>query len=393
VSARQAGWSVNDAAYMSKELTTNFDRAGEMADSGWMAWFSFFRATLNGNIKFFRAFKKFPIAYSIVAAAYFAAGLANQLANPNDPDDEVWASEYIRENNLIIGKWRIPVAHFMRIFYSAGVNLASWGQGNQSFGHAVYNSTMSATREMLPNYMNIPGNFTEWNDEMSRVAAKDPKAVIRDLAPTAISPIVDVWANRNFMGGTVNREPFVKSQSSTKDILLAKDNTLPIYRAITEGLYTAVGGDLTAKYKMDDNALTGLLDISGSSVEHVVEGYLTGGMDLLGTTANLIYDVAQGNEITPDKLPFIRKFYNYYSPQRAYDQQYWLLKGIVQEYERMLNDYEDNNPDKYKLETRSKQYKAYEDTNELIWERIENPTTEDVKQLIEANKKWIKARK
>lgn len=391
--ARKAGWAINDAAYMSKELTTNFDRAGEMADSGWMSWFSFMRATINGNVKFFRAFKKLPIAYSITAAVYFAMGLINQFANPNDPEDEVWASDYVRENNFVIGKWRIPAAHFMRIFYSAGVNMASWMQGERTFGHAAYNSSMSAFNEILPNYMNIPGAFTEWSDEMERVKAKDPKAVIRELAPTPISPFVDVWANRNFMGGTINREPFVKTQENTKDILMAKDNTLPIYRAITEGIYTAVGGDLNSKYKSDDNAWTALFDVSGSSLEHITEGYLTGGMDMLATTTNMIYDAVQGNELTPDKITFIRKFYNQYTPQRAYDQQYWLLKGRVQEYQRKLNDYEENNPDKYELETRSKQYKAYEETNELIWEKIENPTAEDVKQLMEANKQWTKASK
>ena len=114
---------------------------------------------------------------------------------------------------------------------------------------------------------------------------------------------------------------------------------------------------------------------------------------MLATTANMIYDAVQGNELTPDKITFIRKFYNQYTPQRAYDQQYWLLKGRVQEYERKLNDYEDNNPDKYELEMRSKQYKAYEETNELIWEKIESPTTEDVKRLMEANQQWTKARK
>lgn len=391
--ARKAGWAINDAAYMSKELTTNFDRAGEMADSGWMSWFSFMRATINGNVKFFRAFKKLPIAYGITAAVYFAMGLINQFANPNDPEDEVWASDYVRENNFVIGKWRIPAAHFMRIFYSAGVNMASWMRGERTFGHAVYNSSMSAFNEILPNYMNIPGAFTEWSDKMERVKAKDPKAVIRELAPTPISPFVDVWANRNFMGGTINREPFVKTQENTKDILMAKDNTLPIYRAITEGIYTAVGGDLNSKYKSDDNAWTALFDVSGSSLEHITEGYLTGGMDMLATTANMIYDAVQGNELTPDKITFIRKFYNQYTPQRAYDQQYWLLKGRVQEYQRKLNDYEENNPDKYELETRSKQYKAYEETNELIWEKIENPTAEDVKQLMEANKQWTKASK
>ena len=97
--------------------------------------------------------------------------------------------------------------------------------------------------------------------------------------------------------------------------------------------------------------------------------------------------------LTPDKLAFIRKFYNPYTDKRAYDQQYWLLKGIVQEYERTLRDHEENNPDKYELDLHSKQYQAYEDTHELIWEQIEEPTKEDVKRLMEANKQWVQARK
>ena len=392
VSARKAGWSVNDAAYMSKELTTNFDRAGERADSGWMAWFSFFRATINGNIKFFRAFKKFPIAYSIIAAAYFAAGIANQFMNPNDPEDEVWASDYVRENNFVIGKWRIPAAHFMRIFFSAGVNMVSWMQGERTFGHAVYNSAISASNEILPNYMNVPGIIWEWSDEMQRPVKKEPYMVLRELAPTPVSPIADVWLNRNFMGGKIIREPFARNQNNVKNIAMTRDNTLPIYRAITEEIYTAVGGDLNSKYKSDDNAWTALFDISGSQLEHVVEGYAPAAMDMLATTANMIYDAVQGNELTPDKLAFIRKFYNPYTDKRAYDQQYWLLTGIVQEYERTLRDHKKNNPDKYKLDLHSKQYKAFKDTHKLIREQIEEPTKEDVKRLMEANKQWVQAR-
>ena len=83
VSARQKGMGINEAAYLSKELTTNFDRAGEVADSGWMSWFSFFRATLNGNIKFLKALKKMPVAYSIIAAAYVALTYLQNLIFPN----------------------------------------------------------------------------------------------------------------------------------------------------------------------------------------------------------------------------------------------------------------------------------------------------------------------
>lgn len=394
VAARKNGWSINDAAYMSKELTTNFDRAGEKADSAWMSWFSFFRATINGNIKFFRAFKAFPIGYSIMAALYFAAGMANQWFAPDDPDKELYVGDFTRQTNFIFGKWRLPAAHFMRMYFSAGVNFTMWMQDTKSFGHAVYDSATLATGELLPSYLNIPGNFTTYDESLGRVVVEDLPTVARNVAPTTISPIVDVYANRNFMGSTINKVPFALNQENTKDILLAKDNTLPIYKAITEGLYTAVGGDLNSTYKLDDDTFAKqALDISGSSVEHIVEGYFTGGMDLLATTANMIYDATQGVEMTPDKIAFVRKFYNKYSTQNAYDREYFKLRGTITAYKQMIADYEKKeNKAKIEMVLRSKQYQAYKDTYQLL-ERVEEPTAEDVKVLMEANKKWIRARR
>ena len=70
------------------------------------------------------------------------------------------------------------------------------------------------------------------------------------------------------------------------------------------------------------------------------------------------------------------------------------LDFSVEELDKLLdlaNDIE-NNPDKYELDIHSKQYQAYEDTHKLLWEQIEEPTKDDVKQLMEANKKWVGAR-
>ena len=390
VAARKNGMGINEAAYLSKELTTNFDRAGEVADTGWMAWFSFFRATLNGNLKFLKALKKMPLAYSLVAVSYFAMGMLNQFLNPDDPDDEIWASDYTRQSNFVLGKIRVPVAHFMRMFFGAGVNAAQWIQGNKTFGHAVYNTATFASNEMLPNYLNLLDNGTKWNDKTGSVDFTFT-GLIQGAMPSPVSPITDVWFNRDFRGATVNREPFTKAQEGKKDILMGKEHTLPIYKWLTQAVYEGVGGSMNTEYKSADPAWRSwLFDISPSSVEHVVEGYIPAGADMFITMGEAIYDAATGTPTGPDKWPFVRKFYNAYTPERAYNQQYYLLNGRVKEFERELKDYQKNDPAQYRLLRNSQQYRIYQQTQRLVKSQSENPTTADVQALIEANKLWLK---
>ena len=390
VSARQKGMGINEAAYLSKELTTNFDRAGEVADSGWMSWFSFFRATLNGNIKFLKALKKMPVAYSLIAAAYVAMGMLNQFLNPDDPEDEVWAGDFTRESNFVIGKWRIPTAHFLRMFFAAGVNAAKWMQGEKSFGEATYKTANFASQELLPNYLNLLGNGTEWNSREGKVDFTW-EGLLQGVMPSPISPIADVYFNRDFRGVTINREPFAKSQEGTKDILLSKENTLPVYKWLTQAIYEGVGGNMNAKYQSDDPAWRSwLFDTSASSVEHVVEGYMPAGMDMFITFGEAIYDAATGTPTGPDKWPFVRKFYNAYTPERAYMQQYYLLNGRVKEFKRNMDDYRKNDRTKYNILTHSQEYRNYQEAERLVKKQKENPTTADVQALINANKQWIK---
>ena len=390
VSARQKGIGINEAAYLSKELTTNFDRAGEVADSGWMSWFSFFRATLNGNIKFLKALKKMPLAYSLIAAAYVAMGMLNQFLNPDDPEDEVWAGDFTRESNFVIGKWRIPTAHFLRMFFAAGVNAAKWMQGEKSFGEATYNTANFASQELLPNYLNLLGNGTEWNSREGKVDFTW-EGLLQGVMPSPVSPIADVYFNRDFRGATINREPFAKSQEGTKDILLSKENTLPVYKWLTQAIYEGVGGNMNAKYQSDDPAWRSwLFDTSASSVEHVVEGYMPAGMDMFITLGEAIYDTATGTPTGPDKWPFVRKFYNAYTPERAYMQQYYLLNGRVKEFKRNMDDYRKNDRTKYNILTHSQEYRNYQEAERLVKKQKENPTTADVQTLINANKQWIK---
>jgi hypothetical protein len=99
--------------------------------------------------------------------------------------------------------------------------------------------------------------------------------LIQSAMPSPVSPITDVWFNRDFRGATINRQPFTKAQEGKKDILMGKEHTLPIYKWQTQAVYEGVGGSMNTEYKSADPAWRSwLFDISPSSVEHVVEGYI-----------------------------------------------------------------------------------------------------------------------
>lgn len=66
-----------------------------------------------------------------------------------------------------------------------------------------------------------------------------------------------------------------------------------------------------------------------------------------------------------------------------------MLKGRVDEFDRNLDDYQKNDKDRYRQVRNSQEYKTYLDTKRLIDNKKTNPTTEDVKELLNANKLWL----
>lgn len=393
MTARQHGMGKNEAAFKTKELTTNFDRAGESANNGWMAWYSFFRATMNGNIKFFRAFKKMPKAYAIAAAVYFAAGLINQLANPDDPDDEIMVNDYVREGNFVVGKVKIPVAHFMRMFFAAGVNMGAFFQGSKTWNKAIFDTADYAMGELLPDYLNVIGNIFEWDDSRNTYTGTW-EGLALGFVPTPFKPLAEVGLNRDFKGATINKEPFSKAQEGMKDVHLGKDGTRDTYKYLSQFVYEMAGGDMTTTYKSDDNEWTSMFDISPSTYEHLSDQYLVNGAaETFVAVSDMILSATSGNGVSMKQVPFLRKFYNSYDTGTAYRQQYYMLNGRVKEFDRNLKDYEKNNPTKYNQVVRSQQYKLYEKDMELLSTMKENPTKEDVKKLYKANQEWWQKRK
>lgn len=391
VTARESGMSADAAASLSKELTTNFNRHGEWSNSALMSLYSFMRATINGNLKYLRGFKKFPIGFSIAAAAYYATGVLCSLLNPNDPDNDIWFTDYVRETNITLGKFlgitaKIPLGHFMVMFYAAGVNTVAGVRGNKSAGEAVFDTMQMASNELLPSWMNFMAGATyDTNTGMGF----DATQFAQSAAPSVVSPFVDVWLNRNFMGGRISNE--YDWNKDEKDILKYKSGTSQFYIDMANGLYEAVGGDLKVKNKLDDNTIQKLVDVSPSTTEHIVEGYSPAIAETILQTAAVIQSAAKGADIAADELPFVRKFYSSYHPERAAAQQYYMLKSRSKDYSDLLKEYQKKDRNKYNSEKAKGKVDLNERTQRALKRiKLDSPSNADIKTLMELNREWNK---
>lgn len=396
ITARQNGMSKSESAYLSKELTTNFDRGGEKARSNWFALFSFLRATINGNLKFYRGFKRFAKGYSLVAAVYFGLGLLNSLLVEDDPENEVWFSSYTRQSNYVFGKFlgitaKIPVGHFLRMFHAAGSNLGEAIKGRKTNEEAVYDTMRFATAEQLPNYLDVFSSL--YYDPATNNVTIDPSLYVRELPPSIITPFVDVTMNRDFTGRAINGERYnYKGSESKKDVNKYREDTNPFYVDLVHGMYETVGGDLSVDNKQDNTMIQNAFDVSPSAVQHVVEGYTPAIAQTVAATASAIKAAASGEEVYADQIPFMRKFYSSYRVEKAENSEYWKLNARVNAYTELSNATEKGNEEKFENMLFDDMRDLYDESKTFLESiDLEEPNKYDLEELMRLNKEWNKA--
>lgn len=396
--ARQMGFTTEEAAAKAKEISVNFDRKGLLGGT-FSGLYSFFNATIQGGWNILRSMKnkRARRAYLATAALYMAAGVLNTLLNPDDPDDEVFFSEYDRQTNFLFGKIKLPVTHFFRMFFAAGVNITLFAQNKKTGKKTAQDIVKFTLDEVVPASIMQVHNAWGYNPSTNEYEW-DWTQYIQQSAPSVISPIVDVALNRDFKGSTVHREPFLSSEKGkVKNVAMEKRNTPSIYHDIAYGLHRLSGGNPDIKtrgYRTD-----GWIDINPNDLQHLVEGYFggSGGFfgDLYSTAAN-----AFRGEFDPSTVPVLNRAFRPYQQERSYTQQYWILKNRVDAYDKWLEDTKKNDRQTYQTETQSELYKTYQNANKTLngmkkpsdeLPYSEKETKDKTQQLMQLNVEWNKA--
>ena len=317
MTSRNEGKDIKDSVNDAKELTVNFNRKGSgkaisfkeadrlrtkdgkpltlaqkafVVGASWLPVYGrrfiiFFNASVQGLNALYKLFKKNPARMGTWAAGYLTLGVINAVLHSmlDDDDDYLDIPDYERRNNLLVGgngvyfKWALPQE--ARVFYA---------MGDMAVNHLLGREPHK-------------GMLGEVLSAASDIAPLNPAGGVSALAPSALSPVVEVVMNRDYKGAKIYNDLRYLTREERKRTPAYKQayqGTGKLYTLASEGLNWLTGGDY---------ADAGWLNINPAVVEHLLQG-ATGGA---GTTIGKLYrgtiGQAFGEDFVVRNTPFLSR--------------------------------------------------------------------------------------
>jgi len=310
IEARRGGVTKEKAASFAKNLTVNFNRKGEwgtMLNSIYM----FFNAAIQGNANFARAIltrstdaetgkrKLNPaqkLAGGIATSAALFATFSREMGGEDDDGVPYWDKipKGTRERNLVILKsifggeegeyWKIPLPYGYNIFYNLG-----------DAAEAAINSKTRGKGDLMAEMaLSVYGSFIPLGSPVGDDAAQ---SLALAGTPTIGKPIVEIAVNKNFFGGTIYRENMAFGPEKA-DAEMSMRSTKGPYKTIARWMNDVTGGS---------TYMSGGIDISPDSIEHLVEFSLGGIYRFGARVVDNVSTASQGGDVESTDMPFLRQ--------------------------------------------------------------------------------------
>lgn len=384
VTSRERGFSRKEAAIHAKEVTVNFNRHG--AISPYLnTLFGFWNASVQGAYRWYRIPLRFMAK---VSAQLFIAGMLQAYLYLRDDDDKDY-TEWDLMTNLCIGDLRVPLPQNLRGFNGAGLQFMLACMGKKDWQAAVIDAGQFMAGEYLPSEAASLLNAVQWDE--TRGTLKDGGAQVwRDIAPTAISPMADVIANRNFMGQPVYKMPYVRSQDdNVAHWSLGKKRTKQVYKDFAEWQWKMRGGSTERNDLMSRNGTSQLSNSklnNPSVIEHLVEGYGGGPISGLADIGTWIEFASTGDVKELKKLQMIAPFFRQERDYTATDVKYWELTDLYRSRQQTMSNLrkakEGEDLERYREMTKRVSELAPRMTGEQLTEKIWEDGTQDEKLYV-----------
>jgi hypothetical protein len=332
VTAREHGYTPEQAATEAKEVSTNFDRRGNLRLC--YNFYSFFNAAMQGTNKHIRqVMNEHGKGLAVSLALLMGAGLLNALLAPDDPDDEMGYTEFDRMQNICLGRIRIPLPPGLRAFWALGVQAALAMQGRKTWNAALVDGATFLFSEIMP--INVMGGF-DVSESTNRLEFES-KLAFREFIPTGLQPLYDLANNTTFNGSTVYREPYLRSQDGKiPQTMLGKRNVNGLIKLSTDKLFELGGGDLSKKTltKSDGTQVSGFFDVNPSKVEYLIKS-ATGGtgqfvVDLFNTGYNAFTNNINSFDDFAATMPVIKRAWKPYKEEKEAVRDFYILKGRIE---------------------------------------------------------------
>jgi len=355
IEARKAGVSREKAAELSKNITVNFNRSGELGPMA-NAWYMFFNASVQGTVRLARSLgtlkdvrkpngeleswhKRLNGAQKMAFGLSLTTGMLTMINIAMSDDDEDGVSfyekipDYEKERNLIImysGKnyFKIPLPYGFNVFANMGSSMVEAANGQREpldAGMFLLNSAFSS--------------FSPISFGQSKDAAK---YLAKGASPTILKPFVDIAVNETYFGSSVYREQFpVGAPKPQAEMSYRSPEGV---RSFFKWMNEATGGS---------EQVPGSADFNPDKFWYGFEYYIGGAGQFitrsLGTGKDLFETIKEGEKVPmkANDFPFLRKLYG--EASKYYDSDtYTDNANLVSQLYKERKEAEDKNDKRYK---------------------------------------------
>lgn len=328
-SAIETGRSVHQAASISRNVTVDFNQKGNLTQA-FGSLFVFFGASTNSAHRFARTLNKRGKAGSAkliggIVAASFVVALFNRLID-DDEDEEMpdydTITHFKRDTNLLLplpgnipgledktgrdtGYFGIPVPLGYNVFWALGQTTADF------FAKYVMDRGGAGGMEFFTR--NLEAGLNAFNP----IGGATLQTA---LVPTAGKPIVEMYANKNFMGTEI-RKSDVPYEAPKPAHMMDQKRTQQHWTDLSRFINKTLGGNDEIKGSIGGlfggNPLLSSedsdyrFDLSGSEMEHLALGYLGGPGQIVNMFfGDGLYPAMDDKEYNLDinKMPVVNRF-------------------------------------------------------------------------------------
>jgi hypothetical protein len=287
VEARRAGWDVEKAAFLAKELTVNFNRRGEVG-STMNALYPFFNAAIQGTARTLKAISSRRVA--LMALTAVAAGAVLDLINASlseeDDNGELLYDKvpnWRNERNLHLVLWgtgdnpaAIPMPYGYNVFPYAGQQIGK-----------VMRGVKPADKAFADVVAAIFGAF-------SPISAATPAQMV---SPFIADPLVEMAENKDWRGVPIYPQNY--GNQTEPDAFVHFRSATEVSKWVAQTLNSLTGGDFRE---------SGAVDISPETLDHLASFVVGSAGAFWGRSADIVVKVMQGDfeSIERRNVPFLR---------------------------------------------------------------------------------------
>ena len=291
VEARNQGLNVDQAAFLAKELTVNFNRRGRYG-AALNAVFPFFNAGIQGVTRLMQALSNWKLLVGVTLGGV-ALGLLMDIMNAalSDDDDDGMLlydkiPDYRNRTNLQVVSgngstaWAMPLPYGFNVFPYAGQQIGKVMRGVKTPADAFADLFGATAQSYLPT---------------------------DTLVPTIFQPTVEIWKNENFFGSSIYPEDFFGNGKYLPDAAKFFPSATEASKSLAMGLNKLTGGN---------EVESGYLDFSPEVIDHYMAFVVGGAGRFWGRGIDNLAKVLQGkaDEIETKDIPFVSVLRSEVSP-------------------------------------------------------------------------------